>query len=383
MTSDFARAAAALSAARVTTNRDCAASIAIAGRRLNSRRTRRRRGRPAGASRRASGPGGAPPRPTRSGAPDRSGRAPPKPPLGDALRYLDQQWIALQRDTTDERLLITMTLKHQARSAAWRPPLQSARAPGAPCGPPGCPSARRRRAAGGGTRRRRTHATKRPGVHGAPGGAQRQPAVDADGADQRQIVAPVPRPRFDQFGARAAATRASAPSRDSRRIHRERPTAADLSVRPTAGRRGVRPGRSHDPVPPAAIVFFEDISAALQRPQDARAMDARRRPDGPVVRPRQFVRRPVGSLGDQADAAPAGRPASASRRPSRTAPRRPGPGRAGPSAPACSVQSSKRVGHLGIRLGGRLVRAHGSLPQGDRIRIRHARNRSQFDHQLK
>src|SRR5688572_18121734 len=37
--------------------------------------------------------------------------------------------------------------------------------------------------------------------HRAPGGAHRQPPIDAHGADQRQVVAPVPRPRLDQLTA--------------------------------------------------------------------------------------------------------------------------------------------------------------------------------------
>ena len=43
----------------------------------------------------------------------------------------------------------------------------------------------------------------------------------------------------------------------------------------------------------------------------------------------------------------------------------------------------KARGDLGVRLGAALVRAHGALAKRDRIRIRHARNRSQLHHQLK
>ena len=38
-------------------------------------------------------------------------------------------------------------------------------------------------------------------IHGAPRGAQRQPPIDADGADQRQVVAPIHGARFHQDGA--------------------------------------------------------------------------------------------------------------------------------------------------------------------------------------
>jgi hypothetical protein len=44
--------------------------------------------------------------------------------------------------------------------------------------------------------------------------------------------------------------------------------------------------------------FFEDKSAALQRAQNARAMDPRLRGRQPVVRPGHFLGRTVGPLAD-------------------------------------------------------------------------------------
>jgi hypothetical protein len=99
-----------------------------------------------------------------------------------------------------------------------------------------------------------THPRGKPqGRHRHPAGGQREPALGAHGAHQREVAAPVHGPRFDQFGPRAAARHASGPSRDARRIRRGTPVAVGLPWRPTAGRRRARRGRTLDPVTRAVI----------------------------------------------------------------------------------------------------------------------------------
>ena len=263
------------------------------------------------------------------------------------------------------------------RSAAWRRPAQSAsRTARALCAArlsSTTMSPRRRR----GTRRRRTHATKPRRVHGAPAVASvSQPSI-AHRADHRQVVAPVHRPRFDQLGpARQPRVRAAhreirarfIEKHEAARIYRRRP-------RPERGAFGL--DARHDRVPPAAFVFFEDISESAAGP--ARCWTDGPAPPGaalPVVRARQFVGRPVGLLLDQRAAATA--TSTGEVQPPALANGVDDAGGALPPDPALErgAPTSKRAATSRTSRCRPRTRAR-HAPQFGRIRIRHARNRSQ------